>query len=66
MFDWISNILKTAAAVTGWGQQRSADKNTAEMKTNKDAAVREDIRTAATDAVATGDDNAIKKQLADQ
>ena len=66
MFSWITSILKIAASVTGWGQQRSADKNTDAMKTNASAAVREEIRAEATDAVAKSDTDAIRKQLADQ
>lgn len=66
MFDWVSSLLKIGAAATGWGQQRSADKNTAEMKANADAAERERIRVAATKAVSAGDDEEIRRQLADK
>ncbi len=66
MFGWIGSLLKIAASVCGWGEQRSADKNAPDMKVNADAAVKEEIRTAATDAVAKSDEDAIRKQLADQ
>ena len=65
MFSWITSILKGTAALLGWGQQRSADNNTPEMKANAEAAERERISEQATKDVASGDLAQIRKDASE-
>jgi hypothetical protein len=66
IFALISNAFGAVKNYFGWAQDRQAAKNAPEVKANAAAEVREAIRTEATQAVAKGDEDAIRKQLADQ
>lgn len=66
IWTFLSNLFKATGQVAEATEKRDELLNTPEMQANADAATKEQIRTAATDAVASGDTKSIENQLADQ
>lgn len=60
----ISNGLKAVAAIFGYGQQRDAEKNTTDQRSNAEAAQIQTDKDTARAEIASGDDAALEKDVA--
>lgn len=65
VFETVKYFFGAAMGFLGWGRQRSADKNTPDMKANAGAKTDTKIADEATKAVARDDLDAIRKGAAE-
>jgi hypothetical protein len=64
IFQFISNLFGATGKVAGAVQQRDAEKNTVDQRTNAEAAQIQADRDRARKAINSGDDDDLSKQVA--
>lgn len=64
IIELISNVFGAIKNIAGFGQQRDAEKNTVDQRTNAEAAQIQADRDRARKAINSGDDDDLSKQVA--